>query len=250
MSPSWLLILELTLPMAILVAIMAWLLFRRRGTTQVGAQALLKEIKANEEANRTALSRYLKDTLLMSAEEAEKHLTSIMAKRRQFFKAVLDSHLSPSSDSIGKLEKALSELTNAYHALTPAAAYGSPTEVMSSAHANDVQYLREENDRLKKEVSITLGTLNNIFSEYSSMLGEEGERKDMKVEDILAKMESMTQEVEPEPEPAEAALAETISAETAESETPAPEGDDVNWDDAFAEAVRNLPSEDDDEDKK
>ena len=121
---------------------------------------------------------------------------------------------------------------------------------MSSAHANDVQYLREENDRLKKEVSITLGTLNNIFSEYSSMLGEEGERKDMKVEDILAKMESMTQEVEPEPEPAEASLAETISAETAESETPAPEGDDVNWDDAFAEAVRNLPSEDDDEDKK
>lgn len=253
MNASWLLIAEIAVPLLLFLALLGSSIIKRRKAVDDGCHKLLADVKANDAAQKTALERFLKETLLQADDDANDALAQIINKRRVFIKAVMDSHLKLTSDGIKKLDSELSVLLESYHALVPGAALsGSPSMGSGSPlEAGDLQSLKEENERLKKEMNITLGTLNNIFAEYSSMFGEEQEHRDMGVTDILSTMENLMGSVDGDlpsadlsraDEPSGSAMPVPSAAidETAETDEQggAAADDDISWESAFAEAAQ------------
>lgn len=264
MNASWLLVAEIALPLLLFISVLGISIVKRRKAVDDGCHKLLKDVKANDAAQKTSLERFLKETLLIADDDARSSLEQIMTKRRVFIKSVMDSHLELSSDSIKKLDAELNVLLEAYHSLVPGAALSGSSPIgatASSSESGEISSLREENERLKKEMNITLGTLNNIFAEYSSMFGEEQEHRDMGVNDILSTMENLMGSVDgelsgaevgtsdsipvPSSLPPSVAIDETAVGELEEnaSSSAAPADEDLSWENAFAEAAQQSDTE-------
>lgn len=257
------LVLLLSTPPLLMALVLMVMAFTRKNRERRACDALLGHIKAAEEEHKQALERYLRESLHIEKNQAQVKTTEMLKLRKHFFRKLLTGFLNRDVALTAELDSELSTLTNAYHLLEPAQA--PPVTPVSeaprpSADAVLVTRLQEENQRLRQEVTITMGTLNNIFAEYSSMFGSATPETELSVDQILERMQTMAmsdqsdddddsgkpmsaEEIDlltstaPEPEPDSEAVM-TVESLMQEPVITASEDIDPSWEDAFAEAAK------------
>lgn len=114
-----------------------------------------------------------------------------------------------------------------------------------------VAELKTDNKRLKKEVHKNLKTLNNLFSEYSSMFGEDIDVKDMSAEEILDAMAAFSDRVSESDEVSGDVVIdeglepdETNNGGMGQPSEDQIEDADATWEEALAEANAGEPDGD------
>ncbi|MCO7227271.1 hypothetical protein [Pleionea sp. CnH1-48] len=197
---SWILILEIVLPFLILSIVLIVMLMKGSSRYKEAMRELIINVKDNEDSQKQSLSKFLKENLGLSEEDADTHIKELIKERKFFFRSFVSSILNKDVESLSLMDEELSRLTEKYHKITPGNVSAGVEEDIED-NSDDLQSeierkntqieeLKSESKSLKQEVHVTLTTLNNIFAEYSSMFGEEVEQKNLSVEQILTAMES------------------------------------------------------------
>lgn len=185
-----LLMLEILLPLAVLIVVLVFASLRRRRQDVAGMRRLVETLQSTDEARKQALRTFLAEQLGFEDPDLSQRITLIETQRKAVYKVLIQAFLKHDAEAIAQLHEPLDAYADIYHLLAHqqnfAAAAGGDDDRGNEAHATA---LRKENRRLKDEVNITLGTLNNIFAEYTSMFGEQIDRAQMSVEEIIAAME-------------------------------------------------------------
>ncbi len=264
-----LLLFELVLPFFILTLVLSFILFRRKAQDKSALQRLITQYKENENGRRESIVEFLKNKVGLEDPAREEASNKLLKARKLFLQKIITTFLTRKAEAIENLDNELSIITSAYHKLS----ITLPQEKVSNQKEEDVppsaepeikiendskletelKQLREANKNLETEVETTLSTLNSIFAEYTSMFGEETDKKDMSVEDILSAMESYGQDnvdaasetdpmqeelAEAKPEEPEAKPEEPeAKPEEPEAKAEKPEAEEEpSWDEAFAES--------------
>ncbi len=275
---------ELALPFLLLSLYLSIVVLGRKKQDKKSLQKLISLYKEKEDGRKKTVIEFLKNKVGLDEPASEETSKKILEARKSFVQKLISAFLTRKEESISNLDNELSLITRSYQELSISVSKEEVTEdaedepETSSAieapakadptEAEDLARLKKENKNLKIEVHTTLSTLNNIFVEYTSMFGEESERKDMSVDEILTAMESfgadqveaatstdasaedLMKEPQAESEPKEEAEPEAKVAEPAAEEEP-------SWDEAFEEAeaepevkeesaTEDVPKENDD----
>lgn len=215
MNQSLWLVLALSVPSVLVAVVLAIVLIKRKAQERSGVERLLAVVKAAEPDYRQALERRFAQDGQVAEAKVIQTADKLVKQRRQYFKQLLASLLERKPDALLKLEPALVQYSEAHLQLLGSLAAPAPAAVAVEAAApastvaaagaggSEAQW-RSENDRLRREVGLTLSALNNIFAEYASMFGDEHTRRDMNLEEILNSMQQLAagQPAEPtEPAP-------------------------------------------------
>lgn len=211
MNQALWLVLGLSGPAVLVAIVLAFLLIRRKAQDRAGVERLLAVVKNSEPAYRDSLHKQLMQHANWPEEQAQLEAEKLLKQRRQYFRQVLNGLLKRDPDALLTIETALQPFVAAHLQLlahgavlvtTPVAlpsnAAGESAAVVAAPSASE-SALRGENDRLRREVGLTLSALNNIFAEYASMFGDEHLRRDMSLEEILSSMQQLAAGQPPEP---------------------------------------------------
>lgn len=201
MNTLWL-VLAISLPSVLVAVVLAVLLVKRKAQDRLAVERLLAAVKnAEPDYRQGVLNRLLKAGV--AEERAQTDASKLVKQRRQYWKQLLAALLSREPAALLQAEPALRQFSEAHlqdlPSLVLAIGAESPATVAiepavtdaNAAAAPTNDSMRRENDRLKREVGLTLSALNNIFAEYASMFGDEQTRRDMNLEEILTAMQQL-----------------------------------------------------------
>ncbi|TQV82983.1 hypothetical protein [Aliikangiella coralliicola] len=260
---SWLIVIEVALPLFILCLLLIWVLVSGRKKYKEAARRLILKIKNNEDSQKQELMNFLTGKLSIDDAKAKKLSKKIINERKFLFRNLISSLLDKNTEALSGLEDDLTRITSHYHQLEVVAQVAEEPEDEETEKGEDIDELKQEIKSLKHEVHVTLTTLNNIFGEFSSMFGEEVPETEMSVDQIITAMESFSgktgntdaaseQEVDIEVEDTledepDAFAEEDLGADEALKEA-APEetaGEDVGWEeiDDPEEGVADVSAE-------
>lgn len=227
---SWLIIAEVALPLLILSTVLGWVLYRSSKKNKEAARSLILKIKNNEDNERAALMSFLTGKLALEEDAAKKASKKIINERKFLFRNLISGLLDKNLEAIESLDADMSRVTRRYHDLDVSlqAQEAEEPEDVEEEDSEQVEELKHEIKTLKKEVHITLTTLNNIFGEFSSMFGEEVPDTEMSVDQIINAMKAFSGK---SAAPAGQANAESVANEISEDEP-----------DAFAEDEEPEPA--------
>lgn len=209
MNNPLLIVLALSVPSLLTAVVLAVLIIRRKAQERSGVERLLAAVKANELEFRAALAQRLITDFHCEEETAGQTADSLVKQRRQTYKQVLTALLEREPTALTRLEPSIAGFADAHlKALAALSLHAGKREVMPAAVPPSLipqapptdageAVLRMENDRLRREVSLTLSTLNNIFAEYASMFGDEQTRRDMSLPEILSAMQHLAEGEQP-----------------------------------------------------
>jgi len=205
---DYILLVEVVLPFLILSVVLSIVLFRRKAQDKSALQRLINQYKEKEDGRRESTIEFLKNKAGLEDPAREEASQKLLKARKTFIQKLITTFLTRKAESIANLDNELSVITSAYHELSvklptdeireqkeedePQMAAAMPEKITedNSELEKEIKRLKKENKNLKMENQTTLSTLNSIFAEYTSMFGEESEKKDMTVDDILTAMES------------------------------------------------------------
>lgn len=249
-----LVVLALALPSALAFLTVLILGFRRKSGQRRSCETLLAQVKASDEEVRQSLQHFLAESLRLETEQVSQRTEDILDLRKALYRQLFKAVLQQDAAALAGLDGQVVALINAYHVLVPQLPAPVPIAV---APRNDAaaDQLRVENERLRRESAITMGTLNNIYAEFSSMFGNEVPTNPLSVEQIMERMQALAITTEDNEAPdmsaaeVEAILAadtgasaasavEQLAAEVdaAEFESPSSAAE-PSWEDAFSEAA-------------
>ncbi|TQV77003.1 hypothetical protein FLL45_03350 [Aliikangiella marina] len=189
---SWLIVAEIALPLLILSSVLAWVLFRSAKKNKEAARGLILKIKNNEDNERAAVMSFLTDKLSFEEDAAKKATKKIINERKFLFRNLISGLLDKNLAAIESLESDMSRITRRYHDLDVVIPQETEEAEEIEDNSAQIEELTAEIKSLKKEVHITLTTLNNIFAEFSSMFGEEVPDSEMSVDQIINAMEAFS----------------------------------------------------------
>lgn len=246
---EWLIVLLFSVPPALIAIGLALWIITWRQRERAAVRRLLEGVKAQDEVQQAALKQFLSANMHLDDKKAEKQAVTIQQARRDLQKAVLSALLERSATRAEAVNVAISTFAAAYQALEPVLPTVPAPVTSSGRSGEDAGRFREENERLRREVQMTLGTLNNIFAEYASMFGDENTRRDMSVDQILQSMQALSEgsgsyapgEDDAPPPPATASAEVEAAAMPAQDALAAAAGDSdegmaFDVDDVFAQA--------------
>lgn len=248
MSELWL-VLALSAPAVLVAVVLALLLLRRKAHERKAVEALLVAVKGAEAEYRNALLTRL------GGDVDDPAADKLVKQRRQYFKQVLQALLDRRPTGLLVLEPALRQFSEVHVQLlasrqlaaAPVSGVAEPAPATAANTGRSDEPLRAENDRLRREVGLTLSALNNIFAEYASMFGDEHTRRDMSLEEILHSMQQLAAGEPPAPVelPPDDAVTETGLSEPDTQDDPFASADAAVADSAEAPEPADAPAPND-----
>lgn len=194
-------VLALSGPAVVVAIVLAVLIIKRKAQDRRAVELLLLAVKAAEPAYREHLLGKLGANGHADPDKLAVLVDKLIKGRRQYFKQVLAALLDRKPTGLLAIEPALQQYGElhlqamAVLARSPAPAMAEPPSPSTGGPAAPTtvveSQLRGENERLRREVGLTLSALNNIFAEYASMFGDEHTRRDMNLEEILSSMQQL-----------------------------------------------------------
>lgn len=194
-------VLALSGPAVVVAIVLAVLIIKRKAQDRRAVELLLLAVKVAEPAYREHLLGKLGANGHADPDKLAALVDKLIKGRRQYFKQLLAALLDRKPTGLLAIEPALQQYGElhlqamAVLARSPAPAMAEPPSPSTGGPAAPTtvveSQLRGENERLRREVGLTLSALNNIFAEYASMFGDEHTRRDMNLEEILSSMQQL-----------------------------------------------------------
>lgn len=224
---SWLLIVEVVLPFLILNVVLILVIMAGRKKYKQAAKKLILSVKSSEDSEREGIIRFQTEKLSVKPKRAKRNAKNIINDRKFIIRNLVSGLVDKNVEAISNINFDITRLTNRYHelfSLVDTNANADATEEQTAGAEQDeaaaaAVELKKEIKNLKREVHITLTTLNNIFKEFSSMFGDDDiPDEQMSVDQIITAMAAFVEGSQQSQGDETAALNSSTPPESAASE--------------------------------
>jgi hypothetical protein len=241
-----LLLVELLIGLAILSAVLGYFALTRKGRIRKAAQHLAERVQSDKPARTERLKTLLNEDYGLTDNELEQTLHNITQMEMRLFQNLINGYLKGDQVHLQQIDVDEENLVLAYQGLKPLEG-GKPSATTAGEgdDAEEMERLRDENQRLSEELRVTMDTMGRMLNEYSTMF-EGGSDKPLTRTATEAAEEAPSETTEPEA--IEAAEQEPVDVEIPElqAEDVAAESEAVNPDELLdneAEATSTLDEE-------
>jgi hypothetical protein len=252
---------ETLVGLLVLSGVLVLLVILRKGRIRKAAHHLAERVQSDKEKRTERLQALLAEKFGYEGKELEQALHDITQNEMRLYQNIINGFLKDDQIFLQQVDVDVENLVLSYQGLN--APQGSTSEVVqvsdSGESAEEIQHLREENERLSDELKVTMDTMGRMLNEYSTMFaGGSTETFEKVAEETTPEpvaetppepmSESPSEEASSEPVPE--APPEVVSPEsepeslTSEQQEPLPESAEVSATETSQEAAEDLTKTD------
>ncbi len=224
---------ETLVGLLVLSGVLVLLVILRKGRIRKAAHHLAERVQSDKKKRTERLKALLSGKYGYGGAELEQALHNITQNEMRLYQNIINGFLKDDQVFLQQVDVDVENLVLSYQGLN--APQGSSAEVVEvsddSDAAEEIQKLREENERLSDELKVTMDTMGRMLNEYSTMFSGGSEETFEKMAQAATPEpvaesspepvpESPSEEPMPEPEPSVPEQQEplTESAEVSEAE--------------------------------
>ncbi len=222
----------------VLLSVLLYFQYKRKSKDKVASQKLVKKIKDQAKARKELTSTFLREKFGLEGKELEKVMNTINKSELKFMQTVINMYLHRDDQTLMVMDENVAELIETYKDLSPKISeVGNPADLPAGepdpALIEELNELRENNERLSDELSITKKTMGNMIAEFGNMFGG-GKESTLDADEVLNKVSDIHFEADGREDVFDAASVLDESMAT----------DDMNIDDVLMENVTEPPEDD------
>ncbi len=207
------LLIELLVFLVIVLIVWTILTLKRQRRDREAAARLIEQMRHQSELRLKETGSFLEEKYHFEGDQLNKAIQSIDKAEKKFAQNIINMYLQRSSSDLLVLDAQMAEMIDTYKDLKPVAPDISEDEIVTDVEGGtadelqlEVERLRETNEKLSEELTITKKTMGNMIAEFGNMFGG-GQDSALEGEEVLEKVN-----VAEEPE------VETDSSSQSESE--------------------------------
>ncbi|MDJ0740119.1 MAG: hypothetical protein QNJ91_10395 [Gammaproteobacteria bacterium] len=161
---------EVVLLALLLLGIAAWRSRAQRKRDIKAARTLVARIKNGKGEREQTIVEFLEQGMGLSGEALDRARVAVLRAELGLLQRVAGVYRLRDAGALARIDDDLFAATAAYHALTGGGVViaDAPTDAASGDDA-ELEHLRNENQRLSEELTITMETMSRMLNEYSTM---------------------------------------------------------------------------------
>ncbi|MCB1858190.1 MAG: hypothetical protein KDI63_07960 [Gammaproteobacteria bacterium] len=159
--------------LVVLLVIVALSMVRKR-RERAAVRGLISRIKDDDERRHNETRELLQQCYFLPPETAEAVADEMGREEKRLYQALINLYLRRDASALANINTVV-EATLAPYRKLPIPAPGDKS--VQDDQTADLEHLRDENERLKTELGVTMETMGRMLNEYSSMYGG-GNRED------------------------------------------------------------------------
>jgi uncharacterized phage infection (PIP) family protein YhgE len=156
---------ELVLGLLLLSGILLTLEFRRKGKIRKASRQLVERIQQAKTPRTERLSNLLRDQYHYADETLQQAVHDLTQVEMRLYQNIINSYLKRDITAFQQIDVDVENLVVAYQGLNPADSASAGGDAVSS---DEVEQLKQENERLSDELRATMDTIGRMLNEYSS----------------------------------------------------------------------------------
>lgn len=161
---------------AALLIVLGWLFYKnwkQKKRDRQAADQLLERIRHQSEVRLHRNTKFFKEKYMLDAADLEQALRLIDHVEQRFIQKIINVYLNRDSKGLVKMDAFVAELVTTYQSLSPEI---PTTDLLRKLKKNpaifeEIEVLRQLNQDLKEEITITKQTMNEMLNEFSNMFG-------------------------------------------------------------------------------
>ncbi|MCP1676194.1 LPS O-antigen subunit length determinant protein (WzzB/FepE family) [Natronocella acetinitrilica] len=198
---------ELAIILALVLALVGILAMRKRGRDRAAADKLFNRVRASEASRQ----QWLRDTLAtrggLEGDALEAKINEVINAERRFYEQFMDLYVNRDTEAAEQMPERVDELVRPYvdiegatvsdpgntaeSAATPAKPEVQPDVVDDIPVSATPAVLQERTRKLAADVTIYRQTLNRVFAEYTAMFGVHVDAsRELSAQEIIDRLES------------------------------------------------------------
>ncbi len=167
---SVLIMIEAILALAILSGVLGYFAISRKARIRKAAHHLAERVQSDKPARSERLKTLLSEQYGLTGNELEQTLHNITQVEMQLYQNLINGYLKDDQVHLQQVDVDEENLVLAYQGLKPVQDTEVPTHAADdSSDEEELNRLREENQRLSDELRVTMDTMGRMLNEYSSM---------------------------------------------------------------------------------
>jgi hypothetical protein len=164
-----LIMIEVILGLAFLSGVLLYFVLTRKGRIRKAALHLSERVQNDKPARDERLKSLLSNAYGLSGQELEQVLHNITQAEMLLFQNLINGYMKDNQVVLQQVDVDEENLVLAYQGLKPVAGAAAQTEAAAAGDEEEMQRLKDENQRLSDELRVTMDTMGRMLNEYSSM---------------------------------------------------------------------------------
>jgi|GEM_PF-1315831 len=168
---------ELLVGLLLLSGFLIFLGIRRKSRIRRVARQLVDRIQRDKGPHSERLKHYLAEHFGYGEEALEQRVQDLVQAEMLLYQNIINGHLNQDIQALQQTDVDVENLVSAYQRLQPSqVAEGGgqasgPPVAARPGESEEIQRLRDENERLSAELTVTMDTMGRMLNEYSTMFG-------------------------------------------------------------------------------
>ena len=210
---------ELLVGLTLLSGLLLGSLMTKKSKIRKAAQHLVERIQSDKAARIARLKKRLAEEYLYDGEKLEQRVHDLTQVEMRLYQNVINSYLKQDVMEFQQTDVDVENLVIAYQGLDlPSAGASSVSGNGGSGPDEEIEQLKQQNEKLSEELRVTMDTMGRMLNEYSSMFAG-GADNDFDREEFNERFTSQR--------PQEGSVAADGISATDETEMPETEDDDL-----------------------
>jgi hypothetical protein len=161
---------EVMLGLLVLSGLMLLFTLFRKQRIRKAANHLAGRVQSDKEKRTERLKKLLQERYQMQSPQLDQTLHGIMQTEMTLFQNLLNGFLKDDQLSLQQIDVDVENLVLGYQALGGYVSEAGNPE--GGASSDEVETLKEENERLAEELKVTMDTMGRMLNEYSTMFAD------------------------------------------------------------------------------
>ncbi|MCF6281567.1 MAG: hypothetical protein L3J28_05020 [Candidatus Polarisedimenticolaceae bacterium] len=166
---------EVLLVLLIIIVVMVVLAMKRNAKDQAAAEALIKQLKKDRSARDEKVRCMLNGKYHYEDSVLDSTVRKFSKSERHFYQRFIKIYLNRDHEKLSKLATDFDAVTDPFFNLELPASTSNKEQ--APAENNEFARLKEANDKLKEELSVSMSTLGRMLSEYANVLDEDARQE-------------------------------------------------------------------------
>jgi hypothetical protein len=161
---------ELFVALLVLSGVLSFFAMQRKARIRKSAHHLAERVQADKPQRMERLKKLLAERYGYAGGELDQSLHSVTQAEMRLYQNIINGLLKDDQITLQQIDVDVENFVLAYQALNLSAGSEKPTvKTPSAENGDEIQHLKEENERLSEELKVTMDTMGRMLNEYSSM---------------------------------------------------------------------------------
>ncbi len=182
----------------IVISVSLFLLYKRKNKDTGAVKKLVDQIKQQSKIRLEKTGSFLSEKYRFEGNELEKAVKAIDKAEKKFMQKMINVYLKRDTHGLISMDACVAELIETYKELSPVmpdaemlAEMAAEINDQSEGLTEEIENLKELNEKLTNELGITKETMGNMIAEFGNMFGG-GKEHELESDAVIDKVKETT----------------------------------------------------------